>query len=144
MMETPSPRQGQEVGQCLAAGVVEVHGDAPERNPVTSRFDHAAGGERRPCPDGVAERDLLAAQLVQSPGEGRHRSGRQALRKDRPTQKRQARTGRPAARSRPRATAGSGSDDRQQHGVPARQGGEVAVRYDPGAGGEVTYTICEI
>jgi hypothetical protein len=58
----PSPRQGQDVGQCLAAGVVEMHGDAPERDPVSGRFGHAAGGERRSRPDGVAERDFLAAE----------------------------------------------------------------------------------
>jgi hypothetical protein len=56
-------------------GVVEVHGDAPEPDPVSGRFDHPAGGERRPCPDGVAERDLLAPKLGQSPGERGHPFG---------------------------------------------------------------------
>jgi hypothetical protein len=35
----------------------------------------AASGERRPCAYRVAERDLLAAQLVQSHGERGHPSG---------------------------------------------------------------------
>jgi hypothetical protein len=43
----------------------------PERDPVSGRLDHAAGGERRPCPDGVSERDLLAAQFVPLHGEAR-------------------------------------------------------------------------
>jgi hypothetical protein len=74
MIETPSPRQGQDVGQCLTAGVVEVHGDTLERDPVSARFDHAAGGERRPCPDGVAERDLLASSCTR-PASDTTRSG---------------------------------------------------------------------
>jgi hypothetical protein len=68
MMEPPQPEASQGVGQCLAAGVVEVHGDAPERDPVSGRLDHAASGERRSCAYGIAERDLLAAQLAQSHG----------------------------------------------------------------------------
>jgi hypothetical protein len=86
MMETPSPRQARMLANAWPRGVVEVHGDAPER-------DHRpAAGERRLRPDGLAERDLLAPELVQSPGEGRHRSGEtlpfvrtdRAHRRDRP------------------------------------------------------------
>jgi hypothetical protein len=107
----PEPEAGQDVGQCLAAGVVEVHGDTPERDAVSGRLDHAAGGERRPCPDGVAERDLLAAQLVQSSGERGHPFGgaRPFVRTAEHTGDRPAPAGRRPARGR-RATAGSGSD----------------------------------
>jgi hypothetical protein len=119
-------------------GIVEVHGD----DPVSGRLDQPAGGERRPCPDGVAERDLLAAQLVQSPGERGH-----PFAGDRPFVGAAEHTGEIG----PHRQAGGppGADERlqaleaitrQQRGVTARQGGVAAVRYDRRlvSGGQVT------
>ena len=129
-------------------GVVEVHGDAAEPDPVSGRFDDPAGGERRPCPDGVAERDLLAAQLVQSSGERGHPFGG-----DRPFVRTAEHTGEIGLPADRRTGGPPAADERlqaleaitrQQHGGyrPAR-GGEVAVRYDRRlvSGGQVTYAI---
>jgi hypothetical protein len=73
MMETPSPRQARMLASAWPRGVLEVHGDPPDRDPVSGR--PRGRRERRPCLDGVAERDLLAAQLVQSSGERGHPFG---------------------------------------------------------------------
>jgi hypothetical protein len=124
MMETPSPRQARMLASAWPRGVAEVHGDAPEPDPVSGRFDHPAGGERRPYPDGVAERDLsrtqarAVARRVRPPIRGGQvlRTDSRAHRKYRP-----APADRRPARGHKRLQALE-AITRQQHGGYRRQG----------------------
>ncbi|KAG1443372.1 hypothetical protein G6F57_018117 [Rhizopus arrhizus] len=63
---------GGDVGDGLAVGVVEVHGQRRHRNLGGDRLQHRPRLARGTDADGVAQRDFVAAHLVQGTGHAHH------------------------------------------------------------------------
>src|SRR5258708_29291328 len=66
-VEGPDPRleRGVDVRERLPVGIVVVTCEPADRDPLCDRLDHRADAPGRSDPDRVAERDLVAAHLVE-------------------------------------------------------------------------------
>src|SRR5699024_4258510 len=62
----------QDVGQCLAVGIVEVYRQRLHGNYLRHGFEHGAGFGRCADADGVAERDFVTTEVVQTSGDTHH------------------------------------------------------------------------
>ncbi len=67
---------GEDVGQRLTVGVVKVHRQRLDRHLRGDRVDHGDGAAGRAGADGVAQRDLPAAELEERAGDGGDRRRR--------------------------------------------------------------------